>query len=254
MLTWASLDRCRLRYLRESLDDTEASDCGRCDRCTGRSWHHVPEPSLSNRANDFLRGGELVVEPRKQWPSGIEAPKGRIALDRQARPGRSLARIGDGGWSTPVATLIAACDRAEAITVPDDLITSLAAVLKAWDWDERPTWIVPMPSRRRSTLIDAVADGLGALGRLPVHRALVERAVPDATFQVDQANSPHQVGNVRDRIVIDPARLPTDPGVLAGPVLLIDDEADSRWTLTVAAWELTGAGTGSVLPLVLRTR
>ncbi len=254
MLTWASLDRCRLRYLRESLDDAEAADCGRCDRCTGHTWQHHPDPALATRANDFLRGGELVVEPRKQWPSGIDAPKGRITADRQAQPGRSLARLGDGGWSTPLANLIAACDRADPISVPADLITSLASVLKTWDWDERPTWIVPMPSRRRAALIDGVAEGLGALGRLPVHRALIERSSPDATFQVEQANSAHQVGNVRHRIVVDPDALPTDPDVLAGPVLLIDDEADSRWTLTVAAWELTGAATGPVLPLVLRTR
>ncbi len=254
MLTWAKLDRCRLRYLRESLDDHEATECGRCDICTGDTWFHEPDPDLTSRANAFLRGGELVIEARKQWPSGIEPPKGRIGAERQAQPGRALARIGDGGWSTPLATLIAAADRADPITVPDDLIRSLAVVLKEWSWDERPTWICPMPSRRRHELIDGVATGLGSLGKLPVHLALVEAAIPDATFQTEQANSAHQVGNVRGRIVVDPTRLPTDPAVLAGPVLLIDDEADSRWTITVAAWELTGVGTGPVLPLVLRTR
>ncbi len=254
MLTWAKLDRCRLRYLRESLDDHEATDCGRCDICTGENWQHDPDPDLTSRANAFLRGGELVIEPRKQWPTGIGAPKGRIAPERQAQSGRALARMGDGGWSTPLANLVAACDRADAITVPDDLIRSLAAVLKAWQWDERPTWICPMPSRRRDQLIDGVASGLGQLGKLPVHHALVDRPAPDATFQSEQANSAHQVGNVRGRIVVDPSALPTDPAVLAGPVLLLDDEVDSRWTLTVATWELTGAGTGPVLPLVLRTR
>ncbi len=254
MLTWAKLDRCRLRYLRESLDDHEAADCGRCDICTGDTWQHEPDPDLTSRANAFLRGGELVIEPRKQWPTGIAPPKGRIAADRQARQGRALARMGDGGWSTALAALVAACDRADTVTVPDELIASLAVVLKEWQWDERPTWICPMPSRRRYELINGVADGLGALGKLPVHHALLDSASPDATFQVEQANSAHQVGNVRGRIVADPAALPTDPRVLAGPVLLIDDEADSRWTLTVATWELTGVGTGGVLPLVLRTR
>ncbi|MEZ5377333.1 MAG: RecQ family ATP-dependent DNA helicase [Acidimicrobiales bacterium] len=254
MLTWAALDRCRLRYLREALDDAEATDCGRCDICTGHSWSHQPDADLTSRANAFLRGGELVVEPRKQWPTGLDAPKGRIGADRQAQPGRALARIGDGGWSTPLAGLIAAADRADPVDPPDDLIRALAAVLKGWAWEERPTWICPMPSRRRFELIDGVASKLGALGKLPVHRALVEHPTPDATFQVEQANSAHQVGNVHGRIVADPSALPRDPAVLAGPVLLIDDEADSRWTLTVAAWELTGTGSGPVLPLVLRTR
>ena len=41
--------------------------------------------------------------------------------------------------------------------------------------------------------------------------------------------------------------------MLDGPVLLIDDECDSRWTLTVAAHLLGEAGAGPVLPLVLRS-
>ena len=39
--------------------------------------------------------------------------------------------------------------------------------------------------------------------------------------------------------------------VPGGPVLLIDDLADSRWTLTVVAAALQEAGSGPVLPLVL---
>jgi len=36
-----------------------------------------------------------------------------------------------------------------------------------------------------------------------------------------------------------------------GPVLLVDDMVDSRWTLTVAAWLLRRGGSGEVWPLVL---
>ena len=39
--------------------------------------------------------------------------------------------------------------------------------------------------------------------------------------------------------------------ILAGPVLLIDDIVDSRWTMTVAAWLLRSNGNGEVWPLVL---
>ena len=35
------------------------------------------------------------------------------------------------------------------------------------------------------------------------------------------------------------------------PVLLVDDLADSRWTMTVAGRELRLAGAGAVLPFVL---
>ncbi len=38
---------------------------------------------------------------------------------------------------------------------------------------------------------------------------------------------------------------------LTGPVLLVDDLADSRWTMTVAGRELRRAGASGVLPFVL---
>jgi hypothetical protein len=40
----------------------------------------------------------------------------------------------------------------------------------------------------------------------------------------------------------------------AGPVLLVDDLADSRWTLTVTARALRRAGAASVLPFALALR
>ncbi len=260
MLQWARFDGCRLRFLRDALDDASAVDCGRCDNCTkGSHWQRAPDAVLVANANDFLRGGELVIEPRKQWPSGLAVPKGRIPADRQAEPGRALARFGDGGWSTPLAALIDAADRGDEIVVPDQLVDALTAVLKAWPWEQRPTWICPMPSRRRSSLIRTVADRLGTLGKLPVHQALRSMSTEtgtsqSATYQAEQANSAHQVANLWGRIVADPTALPLDPAIASGPVLLIDDEADTRWTLTVAAFELTGIGAGQVLPLVCRTR
>ena len=39
--------------------------------------------------------------------------------------------------------------------------------------------------------------------------------------------------------------------VAGRPVLLIDDLADSRWTLTIAGRALRQAGAGQMLPLVL---
>lgn len=36
-----------------------------------------------------------------------------------------------------------------------------------------------------------------------------------------------------------------------GPVLLIDDMVDSRWTLTVSAWLLRKGGSGEVWPMAL---
>ena len=39
----------------------------------------------------------------------------------------------------------------------------------------------------------------------------------------------------------------------AGPVLLVDDIVDSRWTLTYAGWLLRHHGAGPVHPIALAT-
>ena len=58
------------------------------------------------------------------------------------------------------------------------------------------------------------------------------------------ANSSQQARNVDGSLRID-GNVPT------GPVLLVDDMVDSRWTLTVAAFLLTSNGSGPVYPLAL---
>ena len=98
MRAWADLTTCRLRYLREALDDPEAGDCGRCDRCTGVAIDAQPDPGLVGAAAAHLQGGDVIIEPRRQWPTRLDEPKGRIAPEKQTKPGRALARLGDGGW------------------------------------------------------------------------------------------------------------------------------------------------------------
>ena len=256
MLDWAALPTCRLRFLREALDDSAADDCGRCDRCSDHSWQREPGPGVVAQARELLRGGDIVIEPRRQWPAGLGEPKGRIAAERQHEPGRALARQGDGGWHGVVEALIASAGTGQFEQLPDELELAVAAVLKGWDWTARPTWICPMPSRRRARLVDTLAHGLGAVGGLPVHPALVgtaSEAAPTTAFQAEQANSAHQAANMWHRLAVDHERLPDQP-TLAGPVLLVDDEVESRWTVTVAAWRLAEAGAGPVLPFALRTR
>ncbi len=257
MRDWAALTGCRLRYLREALDDTTAEDCGRCDNCTGQQLDPAVDPSEVAAAGQRLRGGDVIIDVRKQWPSGLGSPKGKIRPEAQHRQGRALARVGDGGWNPIIEELIRAADRGEAAHLPAELIPALGGVLKRWPWEQRPTWICPMPSRRRDDLIGAVAAGLGALGNLPVFPALVDTAVADrsidAGFQADQSNSAHQVSNLWGRLSVDQDHIPGDT-VGAGPVLLIDDEVDSRWTLAVASSVLADAGLGPILPLALRSR
>ncbi len=251
MRGYSSHQGCRLRYLRDLLDDPEASDCGRCDRCVvsaGEEPRWTAEVSSgAGEARDHLRGIDVGVEPRRQWAPGLDEPKGKIKPERQARQGRALSRLGDGGWGPHVASLL----EGSIDEVSSELIAGIAGILKRWDWEQRPGWICVMPSRRNGDLISAIADEIGRLGKLPVHHALVRD--PNAGWQSEQSNSAFQLANVWGLLSVDTAQLPADP-VRSMPVLLIDDTADSRWTLTVASFLLQDSATGPVLPFVLQTR
>lgn len=242
---------CRLRYLRDLLDDEHADDCGRCDRCLAGSGRTVRwsnergEDALD--ARDHLRGVDVAIEPRRQWATGLEEPKGRIPPSHQARQGRALGRMGDGGWDPVVADLL---DGTRDQIAPE-LINGIVGVLRRWDWEERPGWICPMPSRRHAVLIDAIAGEIGRLGNLPVHRAL--RRHPDAGWQIEQSNSAFQLANVWGLLDVVPDQLP-ELSLRTRPVMLIDDMAESRWTITVASYVLIESGSGPVLPFVLQTR
>jgi ATP-dependent DNA helicase RecQ len=122
-------------------------------------------------------------------------------------------------------------------------------VLGAWDWAERPAAVVAVPSRRRPRLVTGVAQGLARLGRLPYLGEL--SLVHGGPTGGPGGNSAFRLAGVWQRIVVGPelrARLDELGPV---PVLLVDDLADSRWTMTVAGRELRLAGASRVLPFAL---
>jgi ATP-dependent DNA helicase RecQ len=63
--------------------------------------------------------------------------------------------------------------------------------------------------------------------------------------QKTMANSTQQARNIDGSLAI------SAQGLRTGPVLLVDDMVDSRWTLTVAAWLLRMNGSGEVWPMAL---
>jgi ATP-dependent DNA helicase RecQ len=63
-------------------------------------------------------------------------------------------------------------------------------------------------------------------------------------------NSAFRLAGVWGRLALD-AQQHRTVSALTGPVLLVDDLASSRWTLTVAAQVLRQAGAPAVLPFVL---
>jgi ATP-dependent DNA helicase RecQ len=244
MLDYVRTDRCRMAFLRAALDDPGVDGdtrCGRCDVCTGRPHPHRVTPALVGEAERSARDGDIRIEPRRMWPSGLAGRRGAIAPGLRAEPGRALCELLDAGYARLVRPLL----EHPGTELPGEVVDALVGVLRRWGWPQgRPVGIVPVPSRRRGPLVEGVAQRLGSIGRLPV-LALLERVDMGAARQEELANSAHLCRNV-----VDAFRLVAP--VPAGPLLLVDDVVQSGWTCTAVTALLREAGASAVYPLVLQ--
>ncbi len=233
---------CLMEFVARELDDPEPCPCGRCALCVGRGMPSSVDPGVVREAIGFLRRDSRTIEPRRVWPTGaIDGRSGRIGLELQNAEGRALCIYGDAGWGRAV---IGGKYRAGRF---DDVLVQAAAELVRTHWtpDPRPAWVTAVPSLRRPALVPDFAARLASALGLPYRSALVKvRQTPE---QKTMQNSAQQAANIASAFQV------VDTMVMEGPVLLIDDVVDSRWTLTVCGVLLREAGSGIVHPLVLAT-
>lgn len=199
------------------------------------------DPALLQEAMAFLRRTSLPLEPRKMWPAGglpHLAVKGKIAPEHQLQLGKILCVWGDAGWGEAVR-LGKYHDR----RFGDDLVTACVELVRQWNPLPAPAWVTCIPSRRHPDLVPDFARRLAAALALPFQ--IVLEKTDDRAEQKTMANSVQQARNIDGSLAISASSVP------AGPVLLIDDMVDSKWTLTVAAYLLTSHGSGPVYPLAL---
>jgi len=248
MIEYETTAGCRMEFLQRSLDDDTAVPCGRCDNCAGAWFSQEVAAAVAETASQSLDRVGVPIEPRRAWPTGADRlgvpVKGRIAPEEQAAEGRALARLTDLGWGGALRELFAA--GAADAPVPPAVFDACVRVLAGWEWQQRPVAVIAMPSRTRPLLVDSLARGIAEVGRLPYLGAL-SHAAGGPTGQPG-GNSAFRVAGLWERFSTEGLEVPD------GPVLLVDDQADSRWTLTIAARELRRAGAGAVLPLVLALR
>ncbi len=248
MLDYLRPDRCRMAFLQEALDDPTAAPCGRCDVCAG-PWYptDVPAEAVEVAMGQLSRVG-VPLEPRAQWPTGMDRlgvpVRGRIAAEEAMGTGRALARLSDLGWGQRVRDLVQGPDQ----PVPEPVVNAVTRVLADWDWQQRPVAIASVPSRDRPELVASLARRIGELGRLPYLGAL--DLVDGGPTGESGGNSAFRLAGVWDRFTVGPD-LAAGLAQVRGPVLLVDDLVDSRWTMTVAARALRQAGADAVLPLAL---
>ena len=248
MLDYQSGSACRMRFLQQALDDETAADCGRCDVCAG-SWYDSEIPTAATQiARQRLDRVGVELEPRAMWPTGMDRlgvpVRGKIPAESAMTVGRTLARLSDLGWGQRVRRLLDEPDAAP----PSWLAEATIEVLKGWDWQARPSAVVAVPSRRRPQLVTGVARGLAGVGRLTYLGTL--DPVDGGPTGEPGGNSAFRLAGVWGRLAVGSAMAEALAG-LDGPVLLVDDLASSRWTLTVAAAVLREAGAPEVLPFTL---
>jgi ATP-dependent DNA helicase RecQ len=189
----------------------------------------------------FLRRTSLPIEPRKKWPDGGMprcGVKGSIAPGCQAQAGKALCVWGDAGWGGLVRQ-----GKYQSGRFSDELVAACVKMIHEWSPSPTPTWVTSVPSLRHPELVPNFAQRLADALGLPYHR-VIEKA-DERPEQKTMANSTQQARNIDGSLALNDQPIPR------GPVLLVDDMVDSRWTLTVCAWLLRKSGSGEVWPIAL---
>ena len=200
-----------------------------------------PDPALVRTAIAFLRRTSLPFEPRKRWPSaGLRhyGLHGLIVPAFRAQPGKALCFWGDAGWGGLVRQ-----GKYRDGHFSDELVGACRKLAEDWSLEPAPEWVTCIPSRRHPELVPDFARRLANSLGLPFRPVLVK--AEDRPEQKTMENSTQQARNVDGSLTLTKEALPD------GPLLLVDDMVDSRWTFTVAAWLLRSSGSGEVWPLAL---
>jgi len=261
MVIYQDTAGCRMEYITSVLDDETAHPCGRCDNCAGRWFPADIAADATQTADATLSRAGIVLEPRLQWPSGMDrlgvAVKGKIKPEESVANGRALARLTDLGWGGALRETFAAGapDRA----VDPAMLRACVQVLREWGQGDsrtpgwsgagRPAGIVSVPSRSKPELVDSLARGISEIGRIPYLGAL--QLAHGGPTGGRGGNSAYRLAGVWERLVVGPELEAALSSIQGQSVMLIDDLVDSRWSVTVAGRALRQAGAGAVLPLVL---
>lgn len=238
MQEYAQLQSGHMEFLIRALD----GDPGSYQAPNLAPLSSTVDERVAREAVAFLRRTSLPLEPRKKWPPGGLTGLGvrgntNITPAQTFQPGKILCMWGDAGWGESVRL-----GKYRDGHFSDDLVTACAALIREWAPAPAPQWVTSIPSIRHPNLVPDFAQRLAAALNLPFHSVLQKTDARPP--QKEMANSSQQARNIDGSLRIH-------GNVPSGPVLLVDDMVDSKWTLTVAAYLLTSNGSGPVYPMAL---
>jgi ATP-dependent DNA helicase RecQ len=223
--------------------------------CTGQTQRHEIPRQTVLAAVEFLRGDEIVIESRKQWPAAAldeiqKVMPDAIQLTQRGKPsttipealrpqqGRALSIYGDAGWGRAVAE-----GKYGAKHFSDELAQATARLLRErWRPEPFPEWITCVPSKRQPTLVLDFANRLAGILNITFIPVIAKDRETEP--QKSMENSTQQVRNLLGAFSVG-------RDILNAPVLLVDDVIDSGWTITMIAALLRLKGSGPVFPLAL---
>jgi ATP-dependent DNA helicase RecQ len=240
--TYIETDGCLMAFLTRALDDPETAPCGKCANCVGEPVVDVsPGRRAIAGAARFIRQSEVALEPRKRWQANAFPTygwRGNIPPDLRCETGKALALWRDAGWGDLIES------GKEDGRFSDELVEACAEMIETrWGPEPDPTWVTCVPSLRSADLVPDFSARLARRLGLPFRPAVVK--VRETERQRIMMNSYQQASN------LDGAFAVREDLIQDGPVLLIDDIADSRWSLAVIGALLRQFGSGPVHPCVL---
>ncbi|MEH2036900.1 RecQ family ATP-dependent DNA helicase [Nostoc sp.] len=242
MLEYMQSKQCLMTFLATELDDPDPKSCGKCAVCLNRPLlTEAYSMELVNKAIQYLRRSNQIIEPRKKWPSEALVNyrfSGNIKNNLQAEVGRALSLWGDAGWGELVKQ-----GKYQDNHFDDALVQGAFEMIQNWQPQPFPTWVTCVPSLNRPELVPNFAQRLAEKLGLPF-MPIVQK-VQQTELQKKMSNSYQQAHNLDGAFAVDFWK------GMSGSVFLVDDIVDSRWTFTVIAALLRRANSGVVFPVAL---
>ena len=248
MTEFSKIDSCYMKYIARVLGDDKSCNCGKCSNCLGRDivdFEKVTEDEIA-QARQLINDSSEELTPRKQWPLKdslyelVGTRKIKIQDEYKIESGLCLSRYGNPGYGKMVRD-----EKFNDHYFSDELVDASVHLLRSFVHKNNIQWVTSPASNNYPELVksfaERVADKLGLQ-----YKDMFEKKNGKKN-QREFHNSYYLFMNAYEsqELISDGREMDHRN------VLLIDDIADSQWTLTVCGYKLRKAESGLVYPFVL---